>query len=84
MQYQFEKDDYLLELDTEDPYTPALVISPDGETATYFCALDTGVLASPRGHDVEIPQHILKWLASFETMVQETFEIARAGMPEYN
>ena len=68
---------------TDDPDTPVLVYSPNGKaTATYACATETGELDSAdASYDLNPAQ--LKWLEGFADEEAEAYNIARAGMPEY-
>ena len=58
--------------------TPAMVYGPRGTSATYWCAVNEGVVSSSR-EDIEIPARVLRWLASKEEMVGEWID---ANEPE--
>lgn len=52
------------EVDEQDPGagTPLIVESPKGNTATFYCAIDTGEVTGNR-EDETIPEDVLNWLA---------------------
>jgi len=64
-----------LELDTEDPDTPAMVYVGK-ESATYHCAVDTGVVETYR--TVDLTDSELAWLDSHMDAVDEAFDTARS------
>lgn len=69
-----------LTLDYNDHDTPA-IIEWQGFTATYDCGMDTGELDCGAGPD--LLQEQLDWLEQFRDEVNEAYQIARAGMRQY-
>lgn len=68
---------YRLELDSreivpDDPGagTPALLWGPNKQTATFWCALDSGEL----GDGSEIPESVMKWLDRMVPTVENFLE----------
>jgi len=51
---------------------PALVVSPDGLTGTYWCVVDTGEIDC--GTE-EVPPTVQRWLSRIEDEVNEFVEI---------
>lgn len=50
--------------------TPAVVYGPRDSSATFWCAVNEGVVSNSR-EDIEIPARVLRWLASNEELVSE-------------
>lgn len=71
----------ILEIDEAHIDTPAMVYSPGRRfSSTYGCALFEQCIDDV--FDLSVDQ--LWWLGSFEDEVDEAFEVARAGNPDYN
>ena len=63
---------WALLLDPRENYeggTPALVVAPTGDTATFVCATDTGYC-----DETPIPRAVLTWLEKQETVVEAFLE----------
>lgn len=65
---------WTLELDTEQCFpndpgqgTPALVVSPDDLTGTYFCVTDTGEIDGCE----PVPENVLQWLEGLRDTVED-------------
>jgi hypothetical protein len=73
----------VLQINVNDADTPALVWDSlkHRHSATYYCALDTGELDCGAGP--ELTQEQIRWLAGFETMVDEATTFARRNDPRY-
>lgn len=72
-----------LVIDTTDDATPAMVVMRVGRTertATFDCATGEGELD---GGSYQLSREQLKWLDHFCGEVEEAYDVARAGNPEY-
>lgn len=67
-----------LEIDTEDPATPAMVYCYGG-SATYDLAIAEGTV-----EDFELRPQDLKSLERFQGLVDRAYAIARDGNPDYD
>lgn len=68
---------FTLQLDTEDPHTPAIIEHESGTTATYDCAMDTGELETHNGTVIKIDDRTWAALDKYRDKVEEAFNIAR-------
>lgn len=72
----------VLQIDIEDEDTPVLVWDSikKRESATFYCALDTGELGCGA---IELSERQVAWLAGFETMADEATTYARRNSTRY-
>lgn len=70
-----------LTLDHSDAATPAMVYAGtrDAYASSYDCATCEGTV----GDEYELSVRELAWLASFEDKVEEAYNAARRGHPDY-
>jgi len=74
----------VLELDRNDPDTPAMVVMGD-YFASYDAAISTGLLATAGGNDErELTESQMNFLHRQGNQVDGVIEEARRGMKEYN
>jgi hypothetical protein len=79
-----------LVLDHEDPHTPAMVWSGESRrdglgnaSSTYDCAVGTGWVDEGSANAVDLTLAQIEFLDSKSELVEQAYNTARRGMPEY-
>lgn len=75
---RFKSGRLTLEIDSADAATPAMVYM-----GVYSCTYDLAVAVGTVNDVVSLTRNELAWLEGFADKVEEAFQQARAGNPEY-
>lgn len=76
-----------LTINTRDADTPAMVGVYRRNihyTATFDCAVNTGELSGTDGEWIDLHQDVIEWLETYADKVEEAYNVARKGNPEYS